>query len=339
VLRPIEILANLTAPAAAAVRRPDPDLLPLAELAEFLANGFVVSLFVGIVTVSALHLARPLLREVAQMLSLNSLAHLPKGLRTTGWQLYEREDEPEEGLQWKEEDSFGGDLAVVAALAGLTPSWMDQATGEWLLQDREWWARARHRSLESRPNREWRPLAKLAHHRAVRQAGFSAVATLLPDDLFMRTIENEAKAVIARPSQNPFLFTLLTARAPADARAVVARFDDLARRDPAQAAALTGAADGKEGGANVAAGIIAAQNAVAAAAESWLDRFQLSLASQSLIVSRLFAVVTGIGFAVTASWFIEWKAPAGLIPLLGLSGGLLGLLANDAAAAWVGRRR
>ncbi|MFL6845671.1 MAG: hypothetical protein ACJ8ER_12405 [Allosphingosinicella sp.] len=285
----------------------------LALLDRLLVDAFVASLFVALLTVSALHFLRPLIRKTAQALSLWRLARLPDGLRECGSECFSEDSESSKFVDY-------GDVKAVAGLAGMAPDWLKEAAGAWSLEDRMAWAK--RGEGEQKPGR----------------AGLGTRSTLLPDELFMRTIENEVKAVVARPSQHPYLFTLVTAGAPNDARAVVARFDALAKDDPAKAALLT-RADGEKSETNVAAGIIAAQNAVAAAAESWLDRFQLSLASQSLIVSRIFAIAAGIGFAAIAAQFITWHGSAGLLPAVGLSGGLLGLLANDSVTAWAARRR
>lgn len=316
-------------------RSPDISLVPLDRLGDFLVDAFIVSLFVALLTVSALHFLRPITRKTAQALSLLAHARLPGRLRHRGMRRLAAEMMDSE-LPSTELGTEDETVMVLAGLAGMTPGWMDRAAGAWLLQARvDWASPGELRRPDSVHRHPYWPLVRLMRW---RRAGFRAKSTLLPDELFMRTIENEVKAAVGRPSQNPYLFTLVAARAPDDARAVVARYDDLSRSNPAHAAALTGHGEG-EPKTHLAGEIIAAQNAVSAAAESWLDRLQLSLASQSLIVSRVFAVAAGIGFAAAAAQFTSWSGQPGLLPALGLSGGLLGLLANDSATAWVGRRR
>lgn len=308
--------------ASAAQAQLPPDLV--ARLADFLVEGFVVCLFIALLTVAALHLLRPVMRKIAQSRSLADNAELP--------------DELKKRFGGGEVDEYDGEITpMLVRLYGALPPWLTQTSG-WDWDERRQWVMQRDRQRSSGRKVDRTSLSWAFHRlREARRRGFATRSSFLPDELFMRTIENEAKAVLARPSENPYLFALLTASAPDDSTAVAGRLDALGEESPAAAARL---ADPETSEPGVAAGIAAAQSAVVAAAESWLDKFQLSLASQSLFVSRFFALFAGLFLAALAGEFVEWKAHNDLLLGLGATGGVLGLLANDALSAFApGARR
>lgn len=315
-----------------------PAAVSLERLGDFLADAFFVSVFVALMTIAALHLLRPAMRKTAQAITLLANAPLPTDLLKRGLRTRERQAPAAE--EWPEHAEIEKQR-VLKALIGLyarTPHWLGDSIKSWDRAMRyNWLRRIDDNDKADADGDNYNPQSAPLPIFVWRRRGFRARSTYLPDELFMRTIENEAKSVVGRPSKNPYLFTLLTATAPDEDRAMAAWFDVLAQREPAVAAKMMNAAEGAETG--TAAAVAAAQSAVAAAAEAWLDRFQLSLASKSLLVNRLFAILAGIALAGLAAGVSQWRGPASLLTAVGIAGGLLGLLVHDAALGWAGGRR
>src|SRR4051794_5438626 len=89
-LRLVEMLAYVPAASVRPAGIPQPSLALLDRL---LVDAFVASLFVALLTVSALHFLRPLIRKTAQALSLRRLTRLPDGLRERGRQCFSKDSD------------------------------------------------------------------------------------------------------------------------------------------------------------------------------------------------------------------------------------------------------
>jgi hypothetical protein len=155
-------------------------------------------------------------------------------------------------------------------------------------------------------------------------------STALPDELFMHSLQVVAKTVVARPSDHPELFEILTADAPPDARGAAYGFALLSMRDPAEAGRL---ADFARPDNRAAAGFASTENLVAASVERALDQLQLSLIKKRIWMSRIFCVVAGVALASVAVTTLKSPNPA-VFYAIGVAGGVVALVIDD-TVAWV----
>jgi hypothetical protein len=174
---------------------------------------------------------------------------------------------------------------------------------------------------------------------SAREKAFASIAetrfwsTALNDELFMHSLQTAAKAAVARPSQYPELFEIVTADAPGDARGAAFAFARLGTTDPAEAGRL---ADFKSASGSTAAGLASAENLIAASVERALDQLQLSLLKKRVWISRAFCLLVGACLAYVAVFALRSPTPA-IFYAIGVAGGVVALVIDDTLVWFFGR--
>lgn len=301
------------APAAADAadgRIPPTAILVLQDILRFFATFVAAALAVGLIVAALLNLLRPFVRVLYQVW----------GIR-----------------RWVSSRARRSPLPILDMLPDWFVASLGDAGKERLFQAIGEASASVHR-LGAKAHRLFSP-------RLLAATGIRTRPGLLADDLFMHSVEVEARSALTQPSGNPKLFFMLSADAPADARALMLGVDLLARVEPAEAYKLIEPVDAAEAPASASAragpvtadpvqspsdaAIGAAEAAVMTAGERALDELQLSLESAGLLFDRLLAVALGIAAALVVTSALE-RAPAPMLAAVGVAGGLLGLLGNDA---------
>jgi hypothetical protein len=293
-------------------------------LADFIVELFIASVLIGIISLALLHLFRPLLRKIAQAASLFRRSTLSRRFHSK-----------DAGADWR-----SADARALSVAYGASPEWLQAATPRWSLH--HWLRRSvRARDLRHRTRQNWEHLRfvpeRLRYRLLARRRAFTLRSTVLPDELFMRRLENEVRSVVESPSLNPFLFAIVTATAPDAARTAAARMSELGTSNPELTADLLNS--GPERMTPFSAAVAEAQASVSSAAEGWLDSFQLSLLSHSIVVNRAGTLLIGTLVAGAIGAIVHWHGGAAILLACGLSGGVLALMLDDALLAMTRRSR
>jgi hypothetical protein len=168
----------------------------------------------------------------------------------------------------------------------------------------------------------------------------------LPNELFMRKVENMGRAVLERPSERPDLFIALTTGVAADEKLMVLRFDQVMRYPRLGSSSSSGSppVDGKTSTdpQTVPPAVLAAQDRTASALDRNLDDLQLRFAKEWPVLIYTTSFLIGFLLSLLVAVLVNGFKGVGYFVAMGMIGaaaGLLAAVARDSVSRFVDERR
>lgn len=238
-------------------------------------------------------------------------------------------------------------LAVVVAVISETlSSGLQSGTRQRMF--REWWESLKAASKDIEPALMELKLAAIPNNeKGLKDFYDDALRSYeLPNELFMRKIENMGRGVLERPSDRPRLFTILTAGIAKDDQLKVIQFDAAERkREEAEKPSVEPAPAGKDNPSQqqtISPGIVAAQDRIASAFDRNLDDLQLRFAREWPVMMFTLSLLVGVGLALAIAFLVNGFGSVGYLVAMGMIGAAAGLLAavgRDGVARLLDARR
>jgi hypothetical protein len=220
---------------------------------------------------------------------------------------------------------------VVAVVSETLRSGLQRNTRERMFRD--WWFSLNEASQDiERALREAVLPANLNNEASLRDFCDNALqASQLPNELFMRKVENMGRGVLERPSERPLLFAVLTAGTARDDQWRVIQFDasersrDFAAAQPA--ASVPGDGDGSSDEETISHGIVAAQDRISSAFDRNLDDLQLRFAREWPLMMFTLSLLVGLALSLLIAFLVNGFGSLGYVVAMGMIGAAAGLIA------------
>ena len=228
---------------------------------------------------------------------------------------------------------------------------------------REWWASLNWQEISSEDERNyWALWSRLGMRGPAGSVGGLGIkkgvdefkrsalqACELPNELFMRKIENMARAVLERPSERPDLFIALTTGVAAEEKLIVLRFDEVMRfprlGSSSSSVPPPSPPDGDKPSLDseeMPTAVLAAQDRTAAALDRNLDDLQLRFAREWPGLMYTTSFLIGVVFSLLVAALVNGFGGAGYLVAMGMIGaaaGLLAAVARDSFSRFLDERR